>query len=564
MDAHEFWLLLLGLGIILTLARVLGELAQKLGQPAVLGEMLVGILLGPTVLGVAAPWLNHLLFPLDGPRAIVMEGLSQLAVVLFLLVVGMEVDLSTVWRQGKSALSVGVLGFVVPFGLAFVVAWGAPGVLYAEDGPSLPAFALFFATAMSISAVPVVSKILMDLGLYRTDMGMVILSAAIFTDLAGWILFAVILGMVGVQPGLGGSVGHVIGMTLLFVVFMLTAGRWVIDRLLPWLQAHTKWPGGVLGFALSLSLISAACTEVIGVHAVLGAFLVGVAIGDSAHLREQTRAIIREFISFMFAPLFFASIGLRMNFLANFDAGLVLAVLLVACAGKLGGCTLGARLGGMTPRESWAVGLGMNARGLMEIILGSVALEFGIIGEPMFEALVVMALVTALIPGPAMQFILKRRKRLGVADVLSAKAFAGELRALDRYEAIRELSDRVAEATALEPSGIAEAVWRRERMMATGIGRGVAVPHARLPQLDHPIVGIGISPSGLDFDAPDGEAVHVVFLVLTPQKDNGAQLEILADIARTCSEPRFLENVGRVENYTQFLALIRTTAPSES
>lgn len=196
--------MLLSLALLIGVARLLGELARRFHQPAILGELLAGVLLGPTVLGTLAPECQAFLFPRDGPNAIVLDGICSLAIVLFLLVAGMEVDLSIVWKQGKSALKVGTLGTVIPFSFGLLGAFVMPGVLgrHAEADPNI--FALFLATAMAISALPVIAKTLMDLDLYRTDLGMVIVSAAIFNDLIGWTLFALILGLMDAHnTGLG-------------------------------------------------------------------------------------------------------------------------------------------------------------------------------------------------------------------------------------------------------------------------------------------------------------------------------------------------------------------------
>ncbi|HPZ97889.1 MAG TPA: cation:proton antiporter [Phycisphaerae bacterium] len=373
LSSSEITILLLGLGVLLTTARLLGELAQRWGQPAVLGEMLAGILLGPTVLGTLAPSVNHYLFPETGAAALAMDGFSTLAITLFLLVAGIEVDLSTMWRQGRAAAIIGLAGIAVPFVLGYAVAVQLPTFIpeaLANGDADVRLFALFFATALSISALPVIARTLMDLALYRSDLGMTVIAAAILNDLAGWIIFAIILSLMGTTAGHAASVPGTIALTLGFSLLMLTVGRWAIHRCLPWIQAHTSWPAGVLAFALCVALFCAAFTEWIGVHAIFGAFLAGVAIGDSPHLREHTRTIIGDFVSFIFAPVFFAGIGLRVNFAEEFHLPLVLLVLAIACVGKVVGCGLGARSAGLARREAWAIGFGMNARGAMEIILG--------------------------------------------------------------------------------------------------------------------------------------------------------------------------------------------------
>lgn len=557
LTGYEISILLLSLGILLAVARILGEVALRLNQSAVLGELLAGMLLGPTVLGAVAPEWNQLLFPAEGPRAVAMEGLSYLAVTLFLLVAGMELDLSSVWRQGRTVAFIGLAGLVVPFALSFAVAGTIPRVLGCDLDTNLLIFALFFATALSISALPVISKTLMDLKLYQTDLGTIVVAAAILNDVVGWVLFAVILGMMGLPSALGLSVGYTIALTLVYGGLMLTVGRWLINMVLPWITAHASWPGGILGFALSLCLLSAAFTEAVGVHAVFGSFLLGVAIGDSPHLRRHTRRVIGQFVSSVFAPLFFVGIGLRVNFATHFDLRLTLIVLVIATLGKVLGCGLGARAAGMVHREAWAVGFGMNARGAMEIILGLLALEFGLIGERLFEALVLMALATSILSGPMMQWLLKHKKPVRVADYLTPRAFVTHLRAATSREAIKELAQRLGAAIGMDPETIERAVWQREQVMSTGIGEGVAVPHARLAGVSAPIVGMGLSHGGVDFDAPDNELVHVAFLILTPENDYRTQLDVLADISRTFSDPRFIEGALKVANYTEFLALLR-------
>jgi len=203
---------------------------------------------------------------------------------------------------------------VFPFSLGFSIAWLAPRSLFADQKSDPLIFSLFIAVALSITALPVIVRILMDLNLYHSELGMTIVAAAVFDDIAGWIVFATILGMMGASPGNGLGIVHTILLTLGFTAVMLTLGRWLIHRILGWLLAHTPGSGGILAFSLSLGLFGAAFTEWIGVHAIFGSFLIGVAVGDSPHLKEQTRSTMSQFIAFLFAPLFFASIGLRVDF----------------------------------------------------------------------------------------------------------------------------------------------------------------------------------------------------------------------------------------------------------
>jgi mannitol/fructose-specific phosphotransferase system IIA component (Ntr-type) len=290
---------------------------------------------------------------------------------------------------------------------------------------------------------------------------------------------------------------------------------------------------------------------------------VGAAIGDSSHLRERTRVTIGNFISFIFAPVFFASIGLKVNFLENFDFFLVLLVLVIACLCKLLGGILGARWGGMAVRDSWAVGFAMNSRGAMEIILGLLALEAGIINQRLFVALVVMAIITSMISGPAMRLILRPVKSWQLQDALFSKLFVRELRSISRRKVINEMVEIVCTEFSLEQKEVERIVWEREKAMSTGIGKGVALPHARVEGLAYPLVVVGISDTGVDFDSPDGKPANVIFLVLTPDTAPESQLTIVSEIAKLFRNQTILQNVLKTRTFTDFLALIKSQTVSQ-
>ncbi|MCU0434779.1 MAG: cation:proton antiporter [Bacteroidia bacterium] len=397
--------LLLAISTMLILSRILAEFGKRWKLPVVMGELLVGILLGPTILGTFAPEISTLLFPLktNANVSIALDGIFSLSVIMLLFVAGMEVQLTTVLRQGRAAISTGLGSMILPFATGFGLAWYFPQWFDCEPGSQNHfLFALFMGTAMSISALPVIARILMDMNLFRTSIGMIIIASAMFNDLVGWLIFSFILS-VGGMGGDKGDVGYTILYILAFGAFMLFIGRRIIDRVLPWIQTRLSWPGGVLSMCLGLCLLCAAFTESIHIHAILGSFIAGIAIGDSVHLREQAREIIHQFVTNFFAPLFFVSIGLKVNFIEHFDLFIVSVVLIVAFVGKVLGAGIGARLGGLSRRNAIAVGFGLNARGAMEIILGTLAFEAGLITQPVFVALVVMALITSIASGPLMR-----------------------------------------------------------------------------------------------------------------------------------------------------------------
>jgi Kef-type K+ transport system membrane component KefB len=410
LNHHETISLILSLGILLIVARLVGEFFRKFKMPLVVGELMAGICLGPSLLGQYFPHVSNLVLNKESNSAIAFNGITSISVIMLLFVAGMEVDLSIIRQQGKTALKTSFLGLIIPLGLGFLVAY-YQFPLFGENFNSnnqLILFSLFFGTAMAVSALPIIARTLMDLGLFRTKVGMIIIAAAMFDDIIGWLLFSVILGMMKPDTGAHGFI-YTLGLTILYSVAMLTAGRIIINKSLPWAQKNFSWPGGFLSISLGLAFLGAAFTEFIGIHAIFGAFIVGIAFGDSVHLTEKTREIVNQFVTNIFAPLFFVSIGFKVNFIANFDFQVTALVLVIAVICKLLGAGLGALWGGLTKKESLAVGFGMNARGAMEIILALLALQAGLINQKLFVAIVIMAVVTSVMAGPALQLLVKRQ-----------------------------------------------------------------------------------------------------------------------------------------------------------
>jgi Kef-type K+ transport system membrane component KefB len=406
MHEHDMLVFLLSLAVLLSAARLLGELSRRAGFPLVFGELASGIFLGPTVLGRAWPKGQHWLFP-SGPPQTMLAGYTDVAVVLLLVVAGLEVNLAIVRRRGRSALLTAMMGIAMPLAGGVLL-----GVLLPDSDLVRPdhrtLFALFMGVALSISALPVVAKTLLDLGLFKTDVGLLVMAVAMINDLIGWLAFSVLLGpMQGGRVDLP-AIARTTGLTLGFLVVALLVFRPMVGRLIGTLQAdHHTGPRRVLSLIILCALFGASFTQWVGIHAVFGGFIVGVAVGDSPLLKERTRVIVHDFVTNIFAPVFFASLGLKADFAASFDLRLCVLVTVIASVAKIVGCTIGARAGGMLWRPSAAVGFGLNARGAMEIILALLALEAGLLREQVFVALVVMALATSLISGPTMKWMLR-------------------------------------------------------------------------------------------------------------------------------------------------------------
>jgi Kef-type K+ transport system membrane component KefB/mannitol/fructose-specific phosphotransferase system IIA component (Ntr-type) len=554
---HDVLVFLLALAALLASARLLGELGRAVGLPLVVGEICAGILLGPTCLGRLSPSLHHWLFP-PGPPEAMLAAYTTIAVVLLLVVVGVEVDLGVLRRRGRSALATGLLGILLP--AACGVAFGA--LLPDSDliDPSQrTVVALLLGVALSLSALPVIAKTLLDLGLFKSDVGLLVMAAAMIDDLIGWLALSLLIGP---MRGRGVDVLSFLrtaGLATMFTAAMLLAGRKLVDAALGRIdRGGATAPGRVLSLVILVALLAASATHAFGLHAVFGGFVAGLTVGGSSRVNARTRMVVEDFVTNVFAPVFFAAIGLRVDFLRAFDPRLCLLVLVIATVPKVIGCTLGSRIGGLRWREATAVGFGMNARGAMGIILAAIAREAGLLKDEMFVALVVMALTTSLVSGPAMKWLLYREEaEEDVVTLLRRGAFVSELHARTPSEAIGELVRALGSLLAGKKRRARDEVIERELVAPTGLGDEVAIPHAAVEGLDRPLLALGRAPHGIDFDAPDGRPARIVFLLLIPPKAYEEEVRILASIARATYDGRARDELAAasgIEEVTRVLA----------
>lgn len=544
---------LLSISLMLLSAKLIGELFNKIGQPAVVGEIIAGIILGPTVFGSLLPHTYNWLFPQNNGVKVALDGIVNLAVIMLLLVSGLEVDLSVVVKEGKTAFLTGVMGIIIPFALGFTAAYFFPHLLGIKDDNLKLAFALFIGIALSISALPVIVKTLMDLGIFKTEIGYIIVAAAMFNDIVGWLIFSIILSMIGANNG------HTFNQTLIlliaFTLFVLLILRKIINKIIPWIQQNLNFPGGVLNFILILGFLSAAFTEYIGIHAIFGSFIMGIAIGDSVHIKERTKEIIQQFITNIFAPLFFVSIGLTVNFITNFNFLIVAVILIFAFFGKVIGCGIGARFAGLNKNDSLAVGFGMNSRGAMEIILGILAFQYGLIHANVFVALVIMALVTSVSSAPFMKYFLKARESL--LNILSPNLVLFT-NFTDKNEVIKELVNQVSKNLKLNSDQIFREVIERETSIPTGIANYLAIPHARV-DISKPAIAIAINKKGINFEASDGTPSRIIFLLLTPKSKNELQLKLLVEIVNKFKDKQKVEQLLLSSNTTDFISMFKNS-----
>jgi Kef-type K+ transport system membrane component KefB len=419
LSSREFVLFALQVALMLAFGLFFGQLLRRRHQPAVVGEMLAGILLGPTVVGALFPAFYSWLFLSSDQVAAARDAMIKLGMLLFLFIAGLDVDLPDLRRSGRQPILIGLIGTVVPIGVGVALVYSLPiGFWGPTAGAQLLPFALFVGMNLANSANPVIARVLMDLGLLRTSIGSLVMSSTIVDDLVNWTLFAVVLNQIAPNhPGSTRGVGLTILVVVGFFVLVLGIGRRFGGSLLHWLRSHVAWPTGFIGLTTIVVLAIGSLSEALGLHAFLGAFLVGAALGGRSQEKNEAHEVISHFVLSFFAPIYFVSMGMAANFAAEFDVLLVLVILIAAFASKIGAVVLGARVAGMPiSPEVWAVAFGLNARGATGIILASVGLAYGLIDERIFVAMVVMAMVTSLVSGPSMKAVLERQASVAAAE----------------------------------------------------------------------------------------------------------------------------------------------------
>lgn len=464
--SHQDVLLLLGRVLILLLsARTLGEIAARLGQPAVVGEILAGVILGPSFLSGLFPQVGAWILPQTSTQLQQIEVFSLLGALFLLILTGIETDIPLIRRMARRIAGVAAGGLILPFATGFVMAWMLPKAFLGERGDRT-VFALFVATAMSISAIPVIAKVLMDLRLMRRNIGQSIMAAAMMDDTMAWILLSIVLGLASQGELTATSVG-LSGLKVLgFMGISFALGRSLADRVLRTINAFRS-PEAVLSLVVMSALLWGAMAQALGIEAVLGAFIVGIIFGDLHRFPEGVARNLEGISLGVFSPIFFAVAGLKVDVrrLMNLDMILVAGIVVaVAALGKIVGAYIGGRLVRAGHWNSLAFGAALNARGAVELIIASIGLSYGILSRDMYSVIVVMAILTSLMAPPMLRWVTdhlvpdsEEERRLKQEEILGASPFPSLDRILFPVRIDAEgASSRIVEAGLLNLLGAQE------------------------------------------------------------------------------------------------------------
>ncbi|WP_211999938.1 cation:proton antiporter [Chitinophaga sp. HK235] len=411
---HPLSLLLLQIILIMVVARAFGILANKVKQPSVVGEIIAGVLLGPSLLGWTMPSFSAFLFPADSMKN--LQFLSQIGLAFFMFIVGMELDISKIRNKAHDAVMISHASIIVPFFLGVSLAYYL-FTSFAPAGVSFLAFALFMGIAMSITAFPVLARIVQERKLTGTPLGTLAITCAAADDVTAWCILAIVVAIVKA----GGFVSALV--TIVLAILFVGAMLWLVR---PWLNRtisrhiagnRQKAAVSVVFFTL---LLSALTTEVIGIHALFGAFLAGVIMPQQTDIKQLLTDKLEDVSVLLLLPIFFVYTGLRTQIGLLNESHLWTVcglIMLVAVAGKFGGSTFTARLMGQSWRQSVAIGALMNTRGLMELVVLNIGYDLGILSPSIFAMMVLMALATTFMTGPLLDLVALSEKKKGMLAV---------------------------------------------------------------------------------------------------------------------------------------------------
>jgi Kef-type K+ transport system membrane component KefB/nucleotide-binding universal stress UspA family protein len=396
--------------LLLLVGRLTGEAMQRIGQPAVMGQLIAGVLLGPSVFGAIWPEAQRAVFAASPLQKSMIDAVSQLGILMLLLLTGMETDLRLVNQARRAAISTSVAGIILPFTCGFALGELLPVAMLPKPDQRIIT-SLFLGTALSIASVKIVAMVVRETGFMRRNVGIALIASAIIDDTVGWVIVAITLGLAvhGRVDAL--ALGQSVLGTAIFLAASFTIGRRLVFSIIRWTNDSFVSEVPVVTTILVIMGTMALITHLIGVHTVLGAFVAGILVGESPILTRHIDEQLRGLVVALFMPIFFSLAGLHADLTILRDSTLfflTIGLILIASVGKFAGAFLGGALGGMSARESLAVGCGMNARGSTEVIVASIGLSMGAISQDLYTMIVAMAVVTTMAMPPTLRWALSR------------------------------------------------------------------------------------------------------------------------------------------------------------
>lgn len=415
LDESHILLFLLQVLVLLGVAKFLSILCESVKIPSITGEILAGVILGPTLLGRVSPSLEVMLFPADNVQWTMLETVSWLGVFFLLLSSGFHVNVRHALKSGRAAMFIGIVGVLVPIAIGYPIFYTLNPEFWG-DGADRMSFSLFLSVAGSITAISVIARAIGDLKLNKTPEASLALSACAVNDLFGWLLFTIVLSLVTAQAmdtlELTTTVVGIIAFVVLSIAFGARALTFVLKKVE---KTSLPQPMASMTLIVSTGLLCGVITQWLGIHAILGFFLAGIMVGSTGDISEEIRNSFSDTLQAIFVPLFFATLGLKIDFLEGLKLWPTVIFTLVAILGKFGGAWIGAKMGKQNSSTSMLMGLIFIPGGAMEIVVATLALELQLIGQVIFVAIVFGALLSSILVGPLVG-IQARKMRLAAYE----------------------------------------------------------------------------------------------------------------------------------------------------
>lgn len=538
---HNLLIFLLQFALLLGACKAAGFLLERIKQPTITGDILVGLFLGPAIFGKYAPHWQQYIFPNDPIQWAMLGTVAWFGNLFLLMDTGLEINFSRVWKQRGGAVKLCLVDLIVPVMLSFLPLYLLPDS-YLVNPDQRFIFALFIATVMTISALPVAIRGLQDLGILKSDMGFLIVSALTLNDLVGWVVFTIILGIMAHGVVELGFIIKLVALTVVFTLFSLSILRRGVDKAITLIHTKIgKETGYKTTFIVIFGMLMGAITLKIGIHSLFGFFIAGILVGEAKHISEQDRHTIHRMVYSIFVPIFFAKIGLQMDFLANLDWFLVALITVLGIASRYLGAWLGALWAKQKRSNLSSIAISHTAGGEMHIVVAMLAYSGGLITEVVFVSVVAGSIISTVIFGPWLSFTLRKLRKDLVKFIFAKEDIIFDAKSRSKDELLSSLLGKVAPRIGIPDSILSSEVFTREEQMSTALGQGIAFPHAHIENLDGCKLFVVKPTHGIDWDSPDGESVRLVLLTLSPADNPLAQLKLMQTLVMALRKPKNLD-----------------------
>lgn len=554
---HHLLIFLLQFAILLGACKAVGFVLEKLKQPTITGDVLVGLFLGPAIFGRYFPQVQAWLFPQNEVQWSMLGTVAWFGNLFLLMETGLEINFSKVWKQRGEALKLCFADLIIPVFLCFLPFYILPDRYFIDPSQRF-IFALFIASIMTISALPVAIRGLKDLGVLKTDMGFLIVSALTLNDIVGWVMFTIILGIFAHGAVELAYVARLIVLTLAFTMVSLTFLKRLIDKAVTLIHTRIgKETGYKTTFIVIFGMLMGAITLKIGIHSLFGFFIAGIVVGEAKHISEADRHTIHRMVYSIFVPIFFAKIGLQIDILAALDWPLVSLITVLGVFSRFIGAYLGAIWAKQDKVNLKSIAISHTAGGEMHIVVAMLAYSAKLITETVFVSVVAASIISTVIFGPWLFFTLRKVRKNLVSFIFGQEDVLIDNNSRGKDELLKQLIRKAAGRTGLPEPYLKEEIMAREEQMSTAIGKGIAFPHAHLKGLQNSKIIVVKPKHGIEWDSPDGEAVSLVFLTLSPYEKPEAQLKLMQSLASVLRNEKTLEKLNTADDPQKIYKLLK-------